>query len=84
VVGAGTEHNDALWIPLLPACKQRVPLPDELMRIFWEGACVAVAHQYLRAKERNGFRFFSDAVDRHSQIQDMADLGARIIHALVQ
>jgi hypothetical protein len=81
VIGAGTEHNDATWIPLLPACKQRVPLTDELVQIFWEGACVAVAHQYLKARGKEGFKFMSDVASRNALIEDMASLGAHVINA---
>ncbi len=82
VVGAGTEHNDATWIPLLPACKQQTPLTEELVSIFWEGACVAVAHQYLRAKGLDGFRFLPDVSDRKSLIAELAELGARIVKSV--
>jgi hypothetical protein len=82
VVGAGTEHNAATWIPLLPYCRNRVPLDDELTRIFWEGACVAIAHQYLRAKGKEGFRFLPELTAREAQIQAMSDLGARVIGLL--
>ena len=82
VVGAGTEHNDAVWIPLLPACTKATPLTDDLLDIFWEGACVAVAHQYLRAKGKSGFQFFSDRAERLAQIDSMHELGARVINAL--
>jgi hypothetical protein len=82
VVGAGTEHNDAVWIPLLPACKQATPLTDDLLEIFWEGACVAVAHQYLRAKGKNGFQFFADRAERLAQLDKLRELGARVIGAL--
>jgi hypothetical protein len=84
VVSAGTEHNTASWIPLLPACVKGVPLGEELTRIFWEGACVAVAHQYLRAKGKPGFQFLSDQNAREEQIQRMADLGARVVNILKQ
>jgi hypothetical protein len=79
VVGAGTEHNAAAWIPLQVLCRQGVSLSEELTQIFWEGACVAVAHQHLRAKGTAGFRFLPDLVDRERQIRDIADLGARIV-----
>jgi len=79
VVGAGTEHNAATWIPLLPHCRKGVPLGDELTRIFWEGACVAVAHQYLKAKGKEGYRFLPDLAARNAQIQAMSDLGSRVI-----
>ncbi len=82
VVGAGTEHNDAVWIPLLPACKQQTPLSEELIALFWEGACVAVAHQYLRAKGQEGFRFLPEKSERIALIEDMAELGVRIVKSL--
>ena len=82
VIGAGTEHNDAVWIPLLPACTQATPLTDELLDIFWEGACVAVAHQYLRAKGEAGFQFFADRDKRLAQLDSMGELGARVIGTL--
>lgn len=80
-VGAGTEHNDAVWLPLLPHCQRNAPLSDELLRIFWEGACVAAAHQYLHAKGAEGVRFLSDAAARHAQIQELAAIGASVIAA---
>jgi hypothetical protein len=81
-VGAGTEHNTATWIPLLPACVKGVPLGDELTQIFWEGACVAVAHQYLHAKGQPGFQFLSDLNAREEQVQRMANIGAAVVGAL--
>jgi len=63
----------------LPACKKRHPLGDELTRIFWEGACVAVAHQYLRAKGQPGFQFLPDQAAREAQIQRLAELGAQVV-----
>lgn len=80
-VGAGTEHNAATWIPLMPACVKDVPLSEELIQIFWEGACVAVAHQYLRAKGQPGFQFLVDKNAREAQIQHMAKIGARVVQA---
>ena len=77
-VGAGTEHNVATWIPLLPNCR-KVPLSTELTEIFWEGACVAVAHQYLRAKGHESFRFLPERAAREEQIQAMTTLGAQVI-----
>lgn len=79
VIGAGTEHNNATWIPLLPACRNGVPLGDELTQIFWEGACVAVAHQYLKAKGRAGYQFLSDVNARKAQIQTLSELGAHVV-----
>lgn len=78
VVGAGTEHNTAIWIPLLPDCR-KTPLSAELTEIFWEGACVAIAHQYLCAKGKAGFRFLPERAAREEQLQAMARLGAQVI-----
>lgn len=82
VVGAGTEHNTATWGPLMPHCKGGIPLSDELNRIFCEGAYVAVAHQYLSAKGKEGYRFLPDITAREAQIQTMAALGSQVIKAI--
>ena len=83
-VGAGTEHNAATWIPLLPACVNGVPLGDELTAIFWEGACVAIAHQYLCAKGQPGFQFLTDKNAREAQIQRMGRIGACVVQHLAK
>jgi len=83
-VAAGTEHNNASWIPLLPSCVNNVPLGEELTAIFWEGACVAVAHQYLRAKGEPGFQFLADNDEREAQIQRMGRIGACVVQHLAK
>ncbi|PIE28650.1 hypothetical protein CSA57_12830 [candidate division KSB3 bacterium] len=82
VIGSGTEHNDAVWLPLLPACRQKTPLTPELLEVFWKGACVAVAHQYLGAKGQSGFHFLADRAERIAQIERLSQLGAKVIGAL--
>jgi hypothetical protein len=47
VVTGGTEHNTPDLLPLEPECVRGQPVPDAIREIFWEGACVVVAHQYL-------------------------------------
>jgi hypothetical protein len=55
VVMAGTEHNTRERIPLEPRCRDGT-LPSPAARAaFWEGACVAAAHQHLRASGQPGF-----------------------------
>jgi hypothetical protein len=54
-VTAGTEHNTLDLIPIEPTCKSGVPIPDDLKQIFWEGACVAAAHQFLTLHGQRGF-----------------------------
>ena len=47
VVTAGTEHNTLDLLPIEPACVKATPIPDDVKEIFWEGACVVAAHQFL-------------------------------------
>ena len=54
-VTAGTEHNTLDLIPLAPTCLGGVPIPDDMQEIFWEGACVIAAHQFLTLTGRAGF-----------------------------
>ena len=43
---SGTEHNTLDLIPLAPTCNDQ-SMPADLQAIFWEGACVTAAHQFL-------------------------------------
>ncbi|MHC4982995.1 MAG: hypothetical protein ACYTF6_07495 [Planctomycetota bacterium] len=54
-VTAGTEHNTLDMLPLEPACKDGEEISNELKEIFWEGACVVAAHQFLNLHGRCGF-----------------------------
>jgi hypothetical protein len=51
----GTEHNTLDLIPMEPTCKAGEPVPEALKEIFWEGACVIAAHQFLGAHGQAGF-----------------------------
>jgi len=51
----GTEHNTLELIPMQPACEESAPLSDELLRDFWEGACICAAHQVLVARGETGY-----------------------------
>jgi len=55
VITGGTEHNTLDMLPLEPACVKGVPVPDEVKAIFWEGACVVAAHQFLMLHGECGF-----------------------------
>jgi hypothetical protein len=55
VVTAGTEHNTLDLLPLEPACVKGAPVPPEVQEIFWEGACVVAAHQFLTLHGGCGF-----------------------------
>lgn len=54
-VTAGTEHNTLDLLPLTPTCLDGRPIPEDVQEIFWEGACVLVAHQYLTLLGQPGF-----------------------------
>jgi hypothetical protein len=55
VVTAGTEHNTLDLLPIEPACLKALPVPDAVKDIFWEGACVVAAHQFLTLHGECGF-----------------------------
>jgi hypothetical protein len=85
VVTAGTEHNTLDLLPIMPSARGE-PLPAELLPIFWEGACVAAAHQYLTARGESGFVTADGALDptypdAESRIAAFAALGAAVIEA---
>jgi hypothetical protein len=54
-VTAGTEHNTLDLVPIPPHCVGEAPIPPAVAEIFWEGACVVAAHQWLRLQGRPGF-----------------------------
>ena len=55
VLVCGTEHNTPDLIPIQPTCIGGKKIPDEIMDIFIEGACVVAAHQYLAFCGQCGF-----------------------------
>ena len=55
VVVAGTEHNTLDMIPMTPQCKGAAAVPESVQEIFWEGACVLAAHQFLVAHGEPGY-----------------------------
>ncbi|MBN1867440.1 hypothetical protein JW916_09120 [Candidatus Sumerlaeota bacterium] len=55
VVTGGTEHNTLDLIPIEPRCVAGAPVPDDIKAIFWEGACVVAAHQFLALHGECGF-----------------------------
>ncbi|MGP8206877.1 MAG: hypothetical protein ACLQVK_12645 [Acidimicrobiales bacterium] len=81
---AGTEHNTLGMVPIEPHCAGGAPVPEDLKDIFWEGACVIAAHQFLTVNGKSGY------VDEHGEpdptypdaearIKAFADLGAAVI-----
>jgi hypothetical protein len=81
---AGTEHNTPDMLPMEPQCVAAEPIPEDLKEIFWEGACVIAAHQFLTANGKSGY------VDDHGEpngsygdgdarIKAFAEIGAAVI-----
>jgi hypothetical protein len=84
VVTAGTEHNTRDMLPIEPTCVQGQPIPEEIQEIFWEGACVVAAHQYLVAQGEPGFvdaRGIPNAayVSDEARIAAFRSLGAAVV-----
>ena len=54
-VTAGTEHNTRDLLPLAPTCLGGADIPEAAAELFWEGACVLAAHQFLALSGEPGF-----------------------------
>jgi len=86
IVLAGTEHNTLHMVPMEPTCAGGVPIPDKLKDIFWEGACVVAAHQFLVAHEQIGFvdaagQLNAAYASDDERIRAFTSLGAAVIGA---
>ena len=55
ILTAGTEHNTPRMEPMVPSCKDGVALDEALKEVFWKGACVVAAHQYLTGIGQSGY-----------------------------
>jgi hypothetical protein len=83
VVTAGTEHNTLDLIPLDPRCKNG-DVPPEIRQVFWEGACVVAAHQFLSLHGECGYvdssgRPNADYSSADERIRSLANFGAAVI-----
>jgi hypothetical protein len=76
---AGTEHNSPGHDPIAVRCKG-APLPADARGAFSRGACVLAAHQYLRAR---GESRPAERLNDRKGLDEMADLGARVIRAVL-
>lgn len=82
-VTAGTEHNTLDLLPIDPFCKDG-PVPDEIRCLFWEGACVAAAHQFLVLHGECGYvdvdgRPNPAHPSADERISELARIGAAVI-----
>ncbi|NIA07819.1 MAG: hypothetical protein GWP14_09355 [Actinobacteria bacterium] len=71
VVG-GTEHNTRDVLAIEPKCVGEQEVPEEIKEIFWEGACVVAAHQFLSTQGHLGYV-------GQQNISEFAKLGAAVI-----
>lgn len=83
VVTAGTEHNTLDLIPLVPVCKDG-DLPPAVRDVFWEGACVVAAHQFLALHGECGYvdadgRLNTEYPTADDRIQSLSRIGAAVI-----
>lgn len=86
VITAGTEHNTLDLLPIEPECVKSLPVPDDVKEIFWEGACVVAAHQFLTLHGECGFvdpqgRPNPNYKDADSRIAAFKALGETVIHS---
>lgn len=84
VVTGGTEHNTLDLLPIEPTCVKALPVPDEVKEIFWEGACVVAAHQFLTLHGECGFvdaqgKPNPDYPDANARIAAFKSLGEAVI-----
>jgi hypothetical protein len=86
---AGTEHNTLDLLPIEPTCLNGQPVPEDIKEIFWEGTCVAAAHQFLCFNGVCGFVDHQgnpnpDYKSDEQRIQAFAKLGAAVIERYYQ
>jgi hypothetical protein len=89
IVLGGTEHNTLELAPITPECKGRVPVSERVAELFWEGACVVAAHQYLSACGHVGYVDATGSLNpgfttQDQRIADLARLGSMVIEALTR
>jgi hypothetical protein len=84
MVTVGTEHNTLDLIPMVPMCLKKGPVPEELQEIFYEGACVIAAHQFLTVHgdvgyvDRNGI-LNAKYASHEERITELAKIGDTVI-----
>ena len=84
ILTAGTEHNTRDMLPIEPTCVNGQPISDEIGDIFWEGACVVAAHQYLVLRGEPGYvdakgRLNASFATTEERITAFHTLGASVI-----
>ncbi len=80
---SGTEHNTLDLIPLAPTCNDQ-SMPADLQAVFWEGACVVVAHQFLTLHGECGYVDANgnpnpEYATADERIRSLAQVGAAVL-----
>jgi hypothetical protein len=83
VITFGTEHNSPALLPLGVNCRGGIALDDYLREINYHGACVIAAHQYLRAKNLEGYCDPSGKA-KTDRIQEFIQLGESVFNYFFQ
>jgi len=84
IVMGGTEHNTPDLLPLEPTCLGGTGVPESVRKLFWEGAHIAAAHQFLTAHNHCGYVTAAGeknpayAADEE-RIKAFASLGAAVV-----
>lgn len=89
VITAGTEHNTLDLVPIEPTCLAGAPVPEAVAGIFYEGACVVAAHQFLNLHGQCGYvdaqgRLNPEFDDPEKRIAAFRGLGETLIHRYLE
>jgi hypothetical protein len=83
VITFGTEHNTPALIPLKITTRGDKALSDELRRINFEGGCLIAAHEYLRAKNEEGYLDKNGKPRLHNK-EELIELGNAVVEYFLQ
>ncbi|MCK4922951.1 MAG: hypothetical protein KAS71_18010 [Bacteroidales bacterium] len=83
IISFGTEHNTPEMIPLKISAREGVPLSEYLNRVSFEGVCVIAAHQYSKARGKDGY------IDKNGKVRlqhkdEFIELGNAVIEYFLQ
>lgn len=82
VVTLGSEHNTPGVFPIEVKIDGEEILPEDLKEVSYEGACVIAAHQYMLAKENEGF-VLRNGDRTENSVEKMVKLGNAVIKKLI-
>jgi len=74
----GTEHNTPEMTPLAVFARGPESLDDHLKSVSWEAACVIAAHQYLKARNEEGY-ISAFGIPKTGERKEFAKLGQLVI-----